>query len=158
MNAVHSLKFSAHSRVPEENKQGFLIYDGNAKEFHTWCFRTRLKLASTLAQCDDTPEDRAKATQKLAANVTEVLRGDALQVAMDMGEENLLKTTGVDVLIEKMRESVFPMVQEEALDLYREGHKSHGILTRQHGESMPDTSPEEKGGGLYSRRWIQSLS
>jgi len=68
--------------------------------------------------------------------VTEVLRGDALQVAMDIREEDLLKETGVDTLIEKMRDSVFPMVEEEAPDLYREGHKSHGILTRQHGESM----------------------
>ena len=135
MNVVSSLKFSAYSRVPEENKQGFLIYDGNAKEFHTWCFRTRLKLASVLAQCDDDADERAKAAKKLAAMVTEVLRGDALQVAMHIGEEDLLKDTGVDTLITKMRDSVLPMVQERALDLCREGHKSHGTLTRQHGES-----------------------
>ena len=120
----------------EENKQFVLIYDGNAKGFHTWCFRTRLKLASALAQCDDDAEERVKAAKKLPAMATEVLRGDALQVAMDLGEEDGLKDTRVDTPITKMRDSVLPMVQEETLDLYREGHKSHGTLTRQHGESM----------------------
>ena len=129
MNAVSSLKFSAYARAPEENKQGFLIYDGNAKEFRTWCFRTGLKLASALSQCD-TAEERAKAVKRSAANITEVLRGDALQVAIDIGEDDLLKDLGVDMLIEKMGDSLFPMVQEEALDLYKEGHKSNGILTR----------------------------
>ena len=36
---------AANAPVPEETKAGYVIYAGNAYEFHHWCFRTEFKMA-----------------------------------------------------------------------------------------------------------------
>ena len=70
------------------------------------------------------------------AQVVEALRGDALRVAMDIGNTELVHERGKTKLIEDMKKSIFPLVEQEAKELYREGHKLGGILSRQDGESM----------------------
>ena len=81
------------------------------------------------------------------AQVVEALRGDALRVAMDISIPELLKATGKDELLAEMKKFVFPLVEQESKELYREGHKTReSVLTRQGGEAMQNYV-------LRRRRW-----
>ena len=80
---------------------------------------------------------RARAVQseddkpmKAANMVIDALRGDALQVAMDMGHEALTQPDGLAQLVDKVRKHVFPTKKLEAKELYAQGHQKTG------GESM----------------------
>ena len=80
--ALASLRYSEHS-VVEENRSGVFIYDGSAAKFHEWEFRTGMRWSSTK------DEDKAQTMNK----IVEALRGDAAQIAMDLGVEELQKPT-----------------------------------------------------------------
>ena len=43
--AVASLRYRPNAQNPEENKLGYIIYNGSAVDFHHWKFRTELKIA-----------------------------------------------------------------------------------------------------------------
>ena len=126
---MSSLRFRPNASVPTETKSGFFIYDGSAAEFHHWQFRTQIKVRST--KPDDMP--------RTISSIIEGLRGDALQVAIDLEADTLLNTdgSGVTKLIEDIRDYVFPQREDEAKALYREGHKvGPNSLSRQPSESM----------------------
>ena len=62
-----------------------------------------------------------------------------MNVAMRIGNTVLLAEdgSGADRLMKDIKESVFPLMKEEADDVYREFHKDGGgILSRQEGESV----------------------
>ena len=127
--AVASLRYRPNAQNPEENKLGHIIYNGSAVDFHHWKFRTELKIACA--------KDDAE-YQKVAQNVVETLRGDPLQAAIEIGIPTLTSKTakGVEQLIGRVQGEVFPLKDEEAKALYREGHKIGGVLSRQAGEGM----------------------
>ena len=54
-------------------------------------------------------------------------------IARDLGLVALAKDDGVDQLVVKMREHVFPSLEDEAQLLYHHGQKPDGILARQSG-------------------------
>ena len=127
--AVSSLKYRPGAAPPEENKHGYVVFSGDPKDYHHWVFRTRLK-AKTCKHDE---------FAKMATQVVENLRGEALQVAVEIGIDALTESdgTGIDTLMNKMSRHIFPIAQHEAKELYREGHKTRdGLLTRQGGESM----------------------
>ena len=78
--AVASLRYDANKDV-EETKGSVFIYDGTASRFHEWEFRTSMRWAST--QMDD--------RSRTMSMIVEGLRGDAALIAMDIGQEDLLK-------------------------------------------------------------------
>ena len=127
--AVASLRYRPNAINPEENKLGYVIYSGSAVDFQYWKFRTELKIAC----CKDDDDYR-----KVAQNVIETLRGDPLQVAMDIGIVALISrsSNGLTTLVQKIQDKIFPLKDEEAKALYREGHKIGGVVSRQSGESM----------------------
>ena len=108
---------------------GYVIYSGTAAEFQYWKFRTELKVAT----CKDDDDYR-----KIASNIAETLQGDPLQVAMDIGIPALTTraSKGIEKLIKQVQDRIFPLKEEEAKALYKEGHKVGGVVSRQHGESM----------------------
>ena len=79
-----------------ETAKGVPIYDGNASQFHTWQFKT------TLAYKASKKEDLPKTLHR----IVEGLRGDALQVARDIGEAELAKDKGIEVLIDKIKDVI----------------------------------------------------
>ena len=86
---------------------------------------------------------RARAVQaedekpaKAANMVIDALRGDALQVAMDIGHEKLTRPDGLAQLVPQVKKLVFPTKKLEAKELYAQGHHKNGVLSRQPGESM----------------------
>ena len=64
-------------------------------------------------------------------SIVESLRGEAGQVAMAIGEGELMKAAGVKTMIAAMRKHVFPQARAEAEEFYKMGHKTHGELSRQ---------------------------
>ena len=72
----------------------------------------------------------------LASKVIQGLKDDAFLVAADIGVDVLTQEDGVDILVEAMRDLVFPFKEEEAKLLYKIGHNPDGVLSRQHGEAM----------------------
>ena len=125
--AVQSLRYRPNAAVPEENKFGYVVFTGEAVEYHHWYFRTKLKL--NVASADD--------FQKVMSNIIENLRGDALNVAMEIGVDRLLDPDeGADLLFTNMFAFIFPIARHESKALYREGHKLRdGVFCRQSGES-----------------------
>jgi len=123
--AVASLRYD-HGNKVEETKGGAFIFDGQASSFHEWSFRATLRWTSSKA------EDRGRTMN----NIIEGLRGEAANVAMDLGMIELLKDDGMNKLVMAMTTQVFPKAAAEAKDLYRSGHKTKGPLSRQTSEPM----------------------
>ena len=121
---MQMLKYRPHQR----HDDGPRIYNGHPADFKDWQFRTEMK--ATLARSDE-----AKAP-KYVQEVMAGLGGEALQLARDIGVENLCKKGGIDELMEKMQKLAFPTIRQEASQLYAIGHEKNGILSRQHGEPM----------------------
>ena len=46
--AVASLRYRPNAAPVEESKGGFVVFSGEAQEFHYWFFRTKLKLECVL--------------------------------------------------------------------------------------------------------------
>jgi len=117
-----------------ETKSGSYIYDGTVSNFHEWEFRTEMRITAALATGD--PD---KDTQYISSSVNKIvegLRGDAFDMAMDIGKDKLLTKDGVYLLIKTIRSSLFPIEAQEAKVLFRVGQKPYGPMARQSGESM----------------------
>ena len=102
-------------RTPYETKQGSYIYKGDPGNYHEWEFRTKLKVMGKRG------DQYADATSR----IVEGLRGDAFIVAQELGLEKLqdpgqaerpatledvavpARPSGIDLLVEAMREKVF---------------------------------------------------
>ena len=104
--AVSSLRYKAGSSAVED-KFGFVQYGGAPHEFHHWEFRTKLKMAAS--------NDDEKV--KTIARIIENLKGDALDIAMEIGSATLLQNPDVDDLIERIKKHIFPSVSYTHLTL-----------------------------------------
>jgi hypothetical protein len=125
--AVSSVLFyREEAKTHEETKKGNFVYWGEAVNYHEWEFRTKLKTVGKSAAF------LAEAISK----VVDGLRGDAFVVAQEVGLNDLFDVGGIDELIRKMREMVFPLTTHEAKELFRQYCKPSGALSRQTGESM----------------------
>ena len=123
--AIASLKYDMAAEV-NESRSGVFIYDGGAAKYHEWSFRTSMRMSSQKEE--DMP--------KTMSMIIDALRGDAAQIAMDIGTKELLKKDGFEKLDKRIKDFVFPQAHAEAKELYRAGHKSRGSLARQVGEPM----------------------
>ena len=95
--AVSSLRYRSHQALPEESKFGFVVFSGDAHEYHYWLFRSRLKTSSIPVLANDASDEAIRiATDKrkeIMRQVVENLRGDALSVAM-IGQDTLFAVGG----------------------------------------------------------------
>ena len=129
--ALASLRYDSASKI-EDTKSGFYIYSGVAQHFEEWHFRTGMRWSS--AKAEDKP--------KTMSMIIEALRGEAASTAMDIGKDKLVQVgegtndEGYHELIEDIRKMVFPFARAEAKSLYKAGHKTHGVLSRQTTEPM----------------------
>ena len=74
--------------------------------------------------------------RKAVNKVVEGLRGDAFDLAMDVGRERLMEKGGVEELVALIRKTIFPVEAQEAKVLFALGQKPHGPLSRHPLESM----------------------
>ena len=127
--AVTSLRYRPDKGI-EESSKGMIIYDGRPAEFFDCEFRINLKIEILKTETD------AGKRVKIINQITDGLRGDALQTAQDMGVPALIKEDGIKELVKSMMAMVFPQKNLEAKELYDLGHQKAGLLCRQRGESM----------------------
>jgi hypothetical protein len=127
--AVAALRFrpDSNTATPLETKSGSYIYDGSISAFHEWDFRTQMRIAGA---SDDSEKRRA------VNKVVEGLRGDAFDLAMDIGLARLMEDGGLTDLIALIRKTIFPIEAQEAKVLFALGQKPYGPMTRQSNESM----------------------
>ena len=121
-------------------KQGIQYYNGSADGFHEWEFRTMAKYNAT----------KADERFQLGARVLEGLVDQAYQVAYDFGLDNLKSENGAKLLVERMKEKVFPRLEDEAKKLYRVGQDANGVMSRQSAESMVEYISRRE-------RWYEQL-
>ena len=97
-------------RQTQETKGGSFIYWGDASNYHEWEFRTRLRVS----------QKKADAYVEAVNKVVEGLRGDAFIVAQEVGLDTLWqevtmdRPSGMELLIQAMKTSVFPLTTHEA--------------------------------------------
>ena len=115
-----------HDTQYEGTHDGIPIYDGSAISFHDWSFRTSIKYQA--AKTDD--------KKTVMSQIIEGLRGDASDIAMDIGTEALLKEDGLTVLTEALSKHIFPKKDVEAKVLYKNGNAKNGVLSRQSTEPI----------------------
>ena len=124
--SIKAFAYRHFDRIPEENKAGFVYYHGNPQDYHFWKLKTELRDATAKA------EDFAGMVTRLV----ESLRGDALQIAVDIGVPALCKEdrSGLKLLMDKVTHHVFPIMKDEVKALYKEGQRTcGGTLPRQKG-------------------------
>ena len=95
-------------------------------------------------------EDVDALRKELASTVLDGLTGDALTAAMDIGREKVVAKDGIPTLVQKIKESLKGKKVLEMKDLYKEGGKSHGPMSRQKGEPMSSYTS-------MRRRWYNRL-
>ena len=110
----------------QTTKKGAIFFNGAPRDFQEWKFRTAALHESTQVE---------KRTE-LAATVLEGLSDNAYLVARDCGIPALTTADGVPTLIQAIEDSLFPIAGVEAKELYDQGHKPNGPLSRQSGESL----------------------
>ena len=122
-------------------RHGTVMYDGTARRFHYWYFRTKPLVDNTPVIRDNTSTE---AIQNIVAerrtvmgHILEGLQGDARQVADDIGIALLQSDEGGNILVAEMVKFLFPRAKRELRSLYNEGMKSlSGPLVRQYGEGI----------------------
>ena len=123
---------TSNGKEVAETRSGVPMYGGAAHGFEEWKFRVSTKHKAVLAS-----ESLEKIPEKLAELVARVIDGltdDALKMAMDIGEEELSQTAGLQTLIDKMEANVISFKEDEVKELFRAGTLPDGPLSRQKGE------------------------
>ena len=124
--ALASLRFQRNAQDHEETRQGVTVFAGDAASFHEWQFRLQIK--KSLCKADQLPA--------LTAKVVDALRGEALSCAMEIGLAKLMEANGLDLLVQKVQERLFPQRTAEARELLKQGMRIGGPMSRVPGEPM----------------------
>ena len=131
--ALASLRSQRNAQDYGESRQGMTVFAGDAASFHEWQFRLQIK--NSLCTAEELPA--------LTTKVVDALRGEALLCAMEIGLAKLMEANGLDFLVQKVQERLFPQRTAEARVLLKQGMRIGG----------PITSHVVVVGGLSCTRW-----
>ena len=73
---------------------------------------------------------------EVVQRVIEGFRREAILIARHIGLDRLCQPDGLEYLLERIKQHVFPLQSQEASKLFRVGQLRTGPLSRQQGESM----------------------
>ena len=124
--ALASLRFQRNAQDNEETRQGMTVFAGDAASFHEGQFR--LQIRKSLCAAEELPA--------LTAKVVDALRGEALSCAMEVGLAKLMEANGLDLLVQKVQERLFPQRTAEARELLKQGMRVGRPMSRVPGEPM----------------------
>ena len=124
--ALASLRYQRNAEDYEESRQGMTVFAGDAASFHEWQFRLQIK--KSLCTAEELPA--------LTAKVVDALRGEALSCAMEIELAKLMEANGLDLLVQKVQERLFPQRTAEARELLKQGMRIGGPMSRVPGEPM----------------------
>ena len=102
------------------------VFAGDAASFHEWQYR--LQIEKSLCKAEE--------LLALTAKVVDALRGEALSSAMEIGLAKLMEANGLDFLVQKVQERLFPQRTAEARELLKQGMRIGGPMSRVPGEPM----------------------
>ena len=145
---MDGLQYSKDGEASNDHstRGGIPYFDGTAARFEEWRFRIEARAASIEGK-----DDEEQQKKELASKVLEGLSGPSLRVAMDLGLPKIITGDGLAALITAIEASIQGQRTIETKELYREGAKLGGSLSRQNGESM--TSYIQR-----RRRWFAKLT
>ena len=145
---MDGLQYSKDGEASNDHstRGGIPYFDGTAARFEEWRFRIEARAASIEGK-----DDEEQQKKELASKVLEGLSGPSLRVAMDLGLPKIITGNGLAALIGAIETSIQGQRTMETKELYREGAKLGGTLSRQSGESM--TSYIQR-----RRRWFAKLT
>ena len=144
--ALASLRFQHNAQDCEELRQGMTVFAGDAASFHEWQFRLQIK--KSLCTAEELPA--------LTAKVVDALRGEALSCAMEIGLAKLMEANGLDLLVQKVQERLFPQRTAEARELLKQRMRIGGRVV---GEPMTSyIFASSSVGGLSCTRWTTRWS
>ena len=118
MAYLEGLTFQSGSTGMTETRQGIPNYGGSASTLQEWKFKVTTKKFAVPTIKDE--GIRAEKLAELTSKVTDGLSGDALKVAMDLGEA-LSKPDGLDKLVEQIESYVLAFKEDEARELFHAG-------------------------------------
>ena len=124
--ALASLRSQRNAQDYEESRQGMTVVAGDAASCHEWQFRLQIK--KSLCTGEKLPA--------LTAKVVEASRGEALSCAMEIGLAKLMEANGLDLLVQKVQERLYPQRTAEARELLKHGMRIGGPMNRVPGEPM----------------------
>ena len=124
--ALASLRFQRNAQDYEESRTGMTVFAGDTASFHEWQFRLQIKMSLC----------KAEGLPALTAKVVDALRGEALSCAMEIGLAKLMEANGLDLLVQKVQERLFPQRTAEARELLKQGMRIGGPMSRVPGEPM----------------------
>ena len=102
------------------------VFAGDAASLHERQFRLQIKKSSC----------KAEELPALTAKVVDALRGEALSCAMEIGLAKLMEANGLDLLVQKVQERLFPQRTAEARELLKQGMRIGGPMIRVLGEPI----------------------
>ena len=117
-----------------------------------------MRMSVALSTPDEEGEPLQQNIAAAVSKITEGLRGDAVDMAMDIGKDTLLTSKGIDQLISTIRSSIFPIEGQEAKVLRQIGQRPRGPMSRQSGGSMVSYISRRKRGWTFARNLIQNSS
>ena len=89
-----------------------------------------------MASMDSDGEPHRQGIITAVNKIVEGLRGDALDMAMDIGKDTLLTDKSINQLISDIRSTLFPIEAEEAKIRFPIGQTPYGPMSRQSGTPM----------------------
>ena len=136
MKYLEGLTYSPGGNKMTETKAGIPQFAGTASTLQEWKLKVIAKKTALLAIKD--PDVRKEKMAELTSEVTYGLADEALKEGLWqlLGEEELAKDDGLAKLIEAVEKHVLTFKEDEARELFHEGRKTEGLLSRQKGETM----------------------
>ena len=101
--------------------------------------KIRLQIKKSLCTAEELPA--------LTAKVVDASRGEAFSCAMEIGLAKLMEANGLDLLVLKVQERLFPQRTAEARELLKQGMRTGGPMSRVPGEPMTSCISRRR------RRW-----
>ena len=132
--ALQALRYNADDSG-STTRDGVTKYSGNCVDYYDWEFRA-------WCEWDSKPKEEDK--PEVMNRILRGLSGDASRIARDIGRTTLMSKDGMKALADALKEEAFPKAESDAKELYREGQKTRGILSRQHGEPMVSFNTRRK--------------
>ena len=126
--ALASMRFQRNAQ-DYETRQGMTVFAGDAASFHEWQFCLQIKKSS--CEAEELPARTAKA--------------------------KLMEANGLDFLVQKVQERLFPQRTAEARELLKHGMRIGGPMSRVPGEPMTSYISRRRWWTLVHEMYNQSV-
>ena len=111
MAFLEGLTYGSQEALPE-TRTGMPLYSGSSHRLVEWKFKIQNRVRSVNAISDE--EIKSQKLTQLISQVIDALSDDALKIAMDMTEEELVAPAAVSTLMDRIEASTARYKKDEA--------------------------------------------